>query len=71
MSRHCHLPVWKAALDLAVHLEHAVPRFPRYRKYTQGSAGHHKTGSKCRETLLIWRPPGANPSFPFPDEVCP
>lgn len=26
---HCrHLPIWKAALDLAVHLEHAVRGFP-------------------------------------------
>jgi hypothetical protein len=27
MVQYRHLPVWKAALDLAVHLEHAVRRF--------------------------------------------
>ena len=28
MAHYRHLPVWKAAMDLAVHLEHAVRRFP-------------------------------------------
>ena len=32
MARTSHLPIWKAAMDLAVHLEHAVRRFPRYHK---------------------------------------
>jgi hypothetical protein len=34
MARYRHLPIWEAALDLAVHLEHAVRRFSRYNKYT-------------------------------------
>ena len=29
MARYSHLPIWKAAMDLAVHLEHAVRRFLR------------------------------------------
>jgi len=43
MALYCHLPVWKAALDLAVHLEHSVRRFGktpsplRNHKYTLGS----------------------------------
>lgn len=43
MAHYRHLPVWKAALDLAVHLEHAVRRFgktpspPHNHKYTLGS----------------------------------
>ena len=37
MSHTRHLPIWKAAFDLAVHLEHAVRRFPRYHKYTLGT----------------------------------
>lgn len=37
MAQYRHLPVWKAALDLAVHLERAVWRFSRYNKYTLGS----------------------------------
>ena len=37
MAHYRHLPIWKAAMDLAVHLEHAVRRFPRYHKYTLGS----------------------------------
>jgi hypothetical protein len=41
-----HLPVWKAAMDMAVHLEHAVRRFrktpspPRCHKYTLGTELH-------------------------------
>ncbi|MBK6615709.1 hypothetical protein [Ottowia sp.] len=31
------LPLWRAAMDLAVHLEQAVRRFPRHHKYTLGN----------------------------------
>lgn len=37
MAHYRHLPIWKAALDLAVLLEHAVRRFSRYNKYTLGA----------------------------------
>ena len=37
MAHHRHLPIWKAALSLAVHLEQAVRRFSRYHKYTLGN----------------------------------
>jgi hypothetical protein len=48
MARYRHLPVWKAALDLAVHLEHAVRRFPRYHKYTLGSELRQTAQRACR-----------------------
>jgi lipid-binding SYLF domain-containing protein len=48
MARYRHLPVWKAALDLAVHLEHAVRRFPRYHKYTLGSELRQTAQRLCR-----------------------
>lgn len=37
MARYDHLPIWKTAMDLAVGLEGAVRRFPRYHKYTLGA----------------------------------
>ncbi len=37
MARHEHLPIYKAALDLTVHLECVVAGFSRYRKYTLGT----------------------------------
>lgn len=37
MARTAHLPIWKVAIDLAVHLEKAVARFPRSHKYSLGS----------------------------------
>lgn len=36
MARYRHPPIWQTALDLAVRLEQAVRRFPRYHKYTLG-----------------------------------
>ena len=48
MARYRHLPIWKAALDLAVHLEHAVRRFPRYHKYTLGSELRQTAQRLCR-----------------------
>jgi hypothetical protein len=48
MAHYRHLPVWKAALDLAVHLEHAVRRFPRYHKYTLGSELRQTAQRLCR-----------------------
>jgi hypothetical protein len=37
MARYEHLPIYKAALDLTVHLEKLVAGFSRYHKYTLGS----------------------------------
>ncbi|MDX9767258.1 MAG: four helix bundle protein [Ectothiorhodospiraceae bacterium] len=48
MARYRHLPIWKAAMDLAVHLEHAVRRFSRYHKYTLGSELRQTAQRLCR-----------------------
>ena len=37
MARYEHLPIYKAALDLAVHFEKLVAGFSRYHKYTLGT----------------------------------
>jgi hypothetical protein len=37
LARHEHLPIYKAALDLTVHLEKVVAGFGRYHKYTLGT----------------------------------
>jgi hypothetical protein len=37
MARYEHLPIYKSALDLAVHFEKLVAGFPRYHKYTLGT----------------------------------
>ena len=37
MARYEHLPIYKAALDLAVHMEKVVLGFSRYHKYTLGA----------------------------------
>ena len=58
MSHTRHLPIWKAALDLAVHLEHAVRRFPRYHKYTLGTVQTAPTGidlATTRRTFVFKR----------------
>ena len=48
MARYRHLPIWKAALDLAVHLECAVRRFPRDHPYTLGSELRQTAQRLCR-----------------------
>ncbi len=37
MARYEHLPIYRSAFDLAVHLETVVRNFSRYHKYTLGS----------------------------------
>ena len=37
MARYEHLPIYRSAMKLAVHLETVVRGFPRYVKYTLGS----------------------------------
>ena len=37
MARYDHLPIYRSAMQLAVHLENTVRGFPRYVKYTLGS----------------------------------
>ena len=37
MARYEHLPIFRAAYDLAVHLEKIVRNFSRYHKYTLGA----------------------------------
>jgi hypothetical protein len=37
MARYDHLPIYRSAMKLAVHLENTVRAFPRYVKYTLGS----------------------------------
>ena len=37
MARYEHLPIYRAAFDLAVHIEKIVRNFSRYHKYTLGT----------------------------------
>ena len=47
MAKYSHLPIWKTGMSLAVHLENAIRRFPRYHKYTLGSDLRHKALTIC------------------------
>jgi hypothetical protein len=42
MARYQHLPIYKQALDLAVHFEKVVVGFSRYHKYTLDSIIRHR-----------------------------
>jgi 23S rRNA-intervening sequence protein len=37
LARYEHLPIYKAALDLVVHIEQVVAGFSRYQKYSVGA----------------------------------
>jgi hypothetical protein len=43
MARYEHLPIYKQALDVAVHFEKVVTGFSRYHKYTLGSELRNKS----------------------------
>ena len=47
MARYEHLPIYKQALDAAVHFEKVVAGFSRYHKYTLGTGG-----IRCRVWLM-------------------
>jgi hypothetical protein len=48
MSHTAHLPIWKATIDLAVHLGKACQRFPRSHKYSLGSDLRQCARRLCR-----------------------
>lgn len=60
MARYDHLPIYRSAMKLAVHLENTVRGFPRYVKYTLGSEMRHEAqrvvGLIIRpDYVLVWK----------------
>ncbi len=64
MTRYDHLPIYRTAFDLAVHLETVVKNFSRYHKYTLGTELRERSrrvlehivqanSSREREPLLL------------------
>lgn len=51
MGRHEHLPIYKAALDMAVRFEKLVEGFSRYRKYTLGTELHEGSRAVLQQVL--------------------
>jgi hypothetical protein len=49
MARYEHLPIYKQAMDVAVHFEQVVAGFSRYHKYTLGS----ELRSKSHEVVAL------------------
>lgn len=49
MARYEHLPIYKQAMDVAVHFEKLVAGFSRYHKYTLGS----ELRNKSREIVAL------------------
>ena len=43
MARYAHLPIYKQAMDVAVHFEKVVAGFSRYHKYTLGTELRNKS----------------------------
>ena len=52
MARYDHLPIWKDAVSLAVLLEEAVRRFPRYHKYALGVDLRRQAYAVCRGVVV-------------------
>lgn len=49
MTRYEHLPIYKKAMDVAVHFEKVVAGFSRYHKYTLGT----ELRNKSREVVSL------------------
>jgi len=49
MARYEHLPIYKQAMDVAVHFEKIVAGFSRYHKYTLGT----ELRNKSREVVAL------------------
>lgn len=49
MARYEHLPIYKKALDVAVHFEKVAAGFSRYHKYTLGT----ELRNKSREVVTL------------------
>ena len=48
MARYEHLPIYKQALDAAVHFEKVVAGFSRYHKYTRAPRSATRAGRRSR-----------------------
>jgi len=62
MARFEHLPIYKAAFDLTVHLELLVAGFSRYHKYTLGSEMRNASRAVLQQVLKA-NHAGSVPSF--------
>jgi hypothetical protein len=51
MARYEHLPIYKSALDLTVHLEKLVAGFSRYHKYTLGTELRERSRAVLMQVL--------------------
>ena len=47
MARYEHLPIFREAYDLTVHIEKIVRNFSRYHKYTLGTDPSTGSGQAC------------------------
>jgi hypothetical protein len=55
MARYEHLPIYKAALDTAVHFEKVVVGFSRYHKYTLGTELRHASRQVVEQVVSVCR----------------
>ncbi len=61
MARYEHLPIYKQAMDVAVHFEKVVAGFSRYYKYTLGTELRNKSREPCPQDAVryeAWQMPG-------------
>ena len=55
MARYEHLPIYKAALDAAVHFEQVVAGFSRYHKYSLGTRQYRHFRQRFSGDVLFFQ----------------
>ena len=63
MARCEHLPIWRCAMDLALHMETAVAGFPRVHRYALGA--QLRRGAQAILPCVMRSAPPLPVSFPF------
>jgi hypothetical protein len=59
MARYEHLPIYKAALDVVVHIENLVAGFSRYHKYSLGTELRERSRAVLMQVLKANNAEGA------------
>jgi hypothetical protein len=57
MVRYYHLPIYNAAMDMAIYLDSLVGKFSRYHKFTNGQDLRSRLLARGKKTVMLAQGP--------------